>query len=83
MTTELKLSYEERQAIAVIRKAMLTKPEIVTHLLKDITKDSAVNLLLQAQKEVNNLLAVTRAFSSTAAVLVKIDDDQTKHTDTI
>jgi len=82
MTTELKLTYEERQALAVIRKTLQRKPEIAEILLKDMAKEVAARVLTQAQKELNDLLLVSRAFSNAAAVLVKLEA-KTDHTDAI
>lgn len=74
MTDEKKptaYTYEERQAIAVVRKAMIKKPEIVTEIMRDAGYGVASRVLAQTQKELNQLLAVSQAFSEAARVLAK------------
>jgi len=72
MTTEkLGLTYEERQAWPVIRKAIKRKPELAAALLNGLVKEGAVLVLQQASKELTDLLAMNRAFSAAAAELAK------------
>lgn len=63
-------TYEERNAIAVLRKAMVKKPEIITELMKGQSKELASRVLLQARDELNMLLAATQAFAAAAKTLV-------------
>jgi len=70
---ELKLTYEERQAWPVIRKLIKRKPEYAPALLEGLPKESAVHILLTAKKELDDLLAVNRAFSEAAAKLAALD----------
>lgn len=71
--TEIKLTYEERQALPVIRKLLKRKPEAAAMLLEGIVKESAVNILLQAKRELNDMLAVSRAMSHAAGEIVKLE----------
>ena len=74
--TEIKLNYEERMALPVIRKLLLRKPEIAAVLLEGIVKQGALNVLLQAQKELAAMLAVSQAFSEAAGAIAKIDNKE-------
>lgn len=74
------LSWEERQALPVIRAAIKRKPEIINALLKDMSYESAVSVLLQVRDETERLLAVNRAFMEAAAALAKLQR-QDKPTD--
>ena len=71
--TGVKLTMDEQQAIRLLRSAMKTKPEIATMLMQGAAKDVAVTVLVQAQKELNDLLAVSQSFSAAAAALVQLD----------
>lgn len=66
------LSWEERQAVSIIRNAIKRKPEIINALLKDMSYESAVSVLLQVRDEIERLLAVNRVFMEAAAALVKL-----------
>lgn len=68
---KLILNYEERRAVEVIRKSMMTKPEIVGLLLKDAPHQQAAAVLIQAKDTLNQLLEVNRAFIAAASSLVK------------
>lgn len=72
-TQDLKLTYEERNALAVIRKALQRKPGLAAALLEGMSKEAASRVLSQGQKELTDMLAVTRAFSAAAAKLVSLD----------
>ena len=75
MTTKLALTYDEQQAIAVIRKAMKTKPEIITYLMDGQSYAMAAKVLLKAQDELAQLLEVNRAFIAASLALVKQDKE--------
>lgn len=64
-------TYEERQAIATIRRSMMKKPEIITEIMKDMAHAQAGAVLLQAKKELDQLLEVSRAFIAAASILAK------------
>ncbi len=64
-----KLTYDERQALAVVRKLLKRKPEMAGLLIKDMTKEAAVSLLRQGQKELEDLLAFNRALSTAAGAI--------------
>jgi|688.fasta_scaffold646710_2 hypothetical protein len=74
-TQELKLTYEERAALAVIRKALQRKPELAAAILAGMSKEVASRVLSQGQKELTDMLAVSKAFSAAAAALVTLDKD--------
>lgn len=65
------LTYEERQALPIIRKLIKRKPEFAAVLLEGMVKAGAVLVLQQASKELTDLLAMNQAFSAAAAKLVK------------
>lgn len=67
------LNYEERQAWPVIRKLIKRKPECAAALLEGLPKEAAVRILLTAKKELDDLLAVSRAFSEVAVKLAQME----------
>ena len=69
----MNLNYEERQALAVIRKALKRKPELAAAIMEGMSKEVATTVLLQTKKELDDLLAVSRAFSAAAGALAKAD----------
>jgi hypothetical protein len=71
----LKLTYEERQAITVIRKAMRRRPEIASALMEGMTRDIAYHVLLQAKHELASLNTVTQAFITAASTLTQLDKE--------
>ncbi len=76
------LSYDERQAVNVLRKALLRSgrhEEIVQALLKDMPQHIAVLALQDLAKNLNQMLEISRAFQKAAAHLSsKIDDQKTQ-----
>ena len=70
------LTYEERQAIPVIKKLLQRKPEWAAELLKGVTKESAVSVLLQAQRELKDLQIFARAMTEAAAIVVQMDKEK-------
>jgi hypothetical protein len=62
---------QEIEAINVIRKSMLTKPEIIDRIMKDGSYAMAERVLLKAKDELAQLLEVNRAFVAAASVLAK------------
>ena len=80
-TKQLNLTYEERQALPIFRKAIKRRPEIINELMKDMAYESAVSILLQAKRELAQLLEVNRAFVAAASVLAKQQKEQTNATD--
>jgi hypothetical protein len=73
----MSLTYEERQAMIVMRKAIKRKPEIINELMKDLAYEAAHDVLLQLKTEMNQLLAVNRAFMEVAATLAKQQKEDT------
>lgn len=70
------LTYEERQAIPVIKRLLQRKPEWAAELLKDISKEGAVAVLLQAQRELKDLQIFARAMTEAAAIVVQMDKEK-------
>lgn len=73
MTTMIVLNYDERQALATVRKLIQRKPEAMGLLMKDMTKEAAVNVLLSAKKEMQDLHLMAQAMVAAAGVIVKMD----------
>ena len=65
------LTYEEKNALDVLRKAMKRKPQIAAALMEGMAKEVAHTVLVQAQKELADLLKVSHAFSEAAGALAK------------
>ena len=77
-TTPTHYTLEERQAIQVVRKAMLTKPEIITRIMKDAGYELANRVLVRTRAELEQLLAVSRAFTEAARVLTEHQQETKK-----
>lgn len=71
--SEIKLTYEERQALPVIRKLLQRKPDAANLIMQGMAKEVAVNVLLQAQKELADLLKVSQAISAAAGEIAKME----------
>lgn len=71
--TPMLFNYEERQALAVLRKSMRTKPQVAAALIEGMALETAVSVLHQAQKELADLLQVTRALSAAAQTLIDLE----------
>lgn len=69
MTT--KYTIQEREAINLIRKSMVTKPEIVKEIMKDMAYLSSFNILKQAQQDLHQLMVVTQTFSEAAKAIMQ------------
>lgn len=69
----VKLTYEERQALPVIRKLLKRKPDAAYLLMDGMAKEVAVNVLLQVKAELNGMMTVSRAMSTAAGELAKMD----------
>ena len=66
-----KLNYDERQAFALVRKTIKRRPELAAALMEDMSKEVAVSVLLQAKKELDQLLVINRAFIAASSALAK------------
>jgi len=77
MTT--KYTIDEAQAIRLVRKTMLTKPDIIKEIMKDMAYMQSFSILQQAQRDLNQLLAVTQTFSSAAMAIIKQQDEYFDH----
>jgi len=73
MDTKITLTYEERQALPVIRKLLKRKPEAFGLLMADMTKQGAVSVLLTAKKEMQDLHTMSKAMGLAAAEIVKME----------
>jgi len=76
METEPKainLTYEERQALLVIRKLIQRKPEAVGMVMQGMTRAGAVSMLLHIRDELQALQLIARAFSEAAKAIVQLD----------
>jgi len=68
---KIALTYQEREALHVLRKAICTKPHIIKLLMENQAEALANVVLQQVSKELNQLLEVNRAFSAAAQALIK------------
>ena len=75
-TPNIALTYEERQALPVIRKLLKRKPEAFGLLMADMTKEAAVNILLTAKKELHDLHLMSQAMVEAAKIIATIDKPQ-------
>jgi hypothetical protein len=73
MTTKIALTYEERQALPIIQKLLKRKPEAFGLLMQDMSKEAAVNVLLVAKKEMQDLHTMAQAMVLAASEIVKMD----------
>jgi len=74
MTEEKKptaYTYDESVAVATIRKSMRSKPEIITRIMESASYEIADRVLVQVREELEQLLAVSRAFTEAARVLAE------------
>ena len=71
--SEIKLTYQEREAMHVIRKLLQRKPDAANLIMQGMAKEVAVNVLLQAQKELADLLKVSQAISAAAGEIAKME----------
>jgi len=69
---------EEKQAIQVVRKAMLTKPAIVTEIMKDAGYEMAARVLVRTRVELKQLLTVAQTFTEAARVLAEHQQETKK-----
>lgn len=76
--TKISLTWEERQALPVMRKLIMRKPEAAAMLIEGISKESAVNILLKAKQELADLLAVSHAMTQAAAEIAKMDKKESE-----
>ena len=70
---KIALTYEERQALPVIQKLLKRKPEAFGLLMEGMTKAAAVNVLLTAKKEMQDLHLMAQAMVAAAGIIVKMD----------
>jgi hypothetical protein len=70
-TTQVGYTIQEIEAIRVIRKSMLTKPQIIDRIMTDAPREMAARVLLQAKAELTQLLEVNQAFIAASSALIK------------
>ena len=73
MTT--KYTIDEARAIALVRKTMLTKPDIIKAIMKDMAYMQAFGILKQAQTDLKQLMEVTQTFSGAAMAIMKQQEE--------
>ena len=81
MKPKIALTWEERQALPVIQKLLKRKPEAFELLMKDMTKQAAVNVLLSAKKEMQDLHIMAQSLVAAAAIIVKMDQPKESNHD--
>lgn len=70
---KVNLTYQEREAMHVIRKLLKRNPDAAKLIMADMAKEVAVNVLLQAKQELAGLLAVSHAISQCAGEIAKLE----------
>jgi hypothetical protein len=73
-TPKIMLTYEERQALAVMRKLLKRKPEAIGLFMADMSKAAAVNVLLTAKKEMEHLHTMSKAMVLAATEIAKMEE---------
>ena len=81
MKPKIALTWEERQALPVIQKLLKRKPEAFELLMKDMTKQAAVDVLLSAKKEMQDLHIMAQSLVAAAAIVVKMDQPKESNHD--
>lgn len=76
MQTTIKLTYEEQQALPVIRKLLKRKPEAAALLMQGMAREVSVNVLLKARDELSDLQKIAVAFRQASQTLVQIDKEK-------
>ena len=76
MDTKIALTYEERQALPIIQKLLRRRPEAFGLLMRDMTKAAAVDILLTAKKEMQDLHTLSKAMVEAAKLIATIDNPQ-------
>lgn len=65
-----KYTISELEAIAVVRKTMRTKPDIIKEIMKDMAYMQSFGILKQVSTELNHLQGVTLAFADAAKAIM-------------
>jgi hypothetical protein len=73
-TPKITLNYEQRQALAVMRKLLQRTPEAIGLLMADMSKAAAVNVLLTAKKEMEDLHTMSKAMVLAATEIAKMEE---------
>jgi hypothetical protein len=75
-TPNITLTYEERHALPIIRKLLKRRPEAAALVFEGMAKESAVNILLTAKKEMEALHTLSQAMVNAAKIIATIDKPQ-------
>lgn len=67
------LTYDERNALPVIKRLLKRRPDAAHLLFEGMARESAVNILLGAKKELEDLHTLARAITAAAGEIVKMD----------
>lgn len=70
------LSYTEREAIAVLRKSIVRKPEIIHELMRGQTQEVVTNALVMVYYKLNTMLQISRTFKEAAAMLAAAEKEK-------
>lgn len=74
---KIALTYDERNALPVIKKLLKRKPEAAAMLFEGMARDSAVSILLGAKKELADLHILAQALVAASGEIVKMDKTPT------
>ena len=72
---QIPLTWEERQALPIIRKMIKRKPETAAMLLDGMARDAALSVMVQIRDELQTMLDVNRAFAEVARNLAQLEKD--------
>jgi len=71
----IKLTYEEREAVRVLRKSVQRgRASILEGVFADLSKETVGRVLIYAKKELENNLLAVRALQAATAMLMEQDD---------
>lgn len=68
---QLTLTYEERQALATIRRALRKKPELAAAIMEGMGEEVATRALIQVRNELTMMLRVSSEFAKAAGKLAE------------
>lgn len=71
----IKLTYEEREAVRVLRKSVQRgRASVLEGVFADLSKETVGRVLIYAKKELENNLLAVRALQAATAMLMEQDD---------
>lgn len=72
MTEPIKLTYEEREAVQVLRKSVQRgRTQVLQAVFADLSKETIGSVLLSAKTELNNNLKAVQALQAATAKLME------------